>query len=411
MKWDLKEFSLDLSALGKFSVEPAALNSAHKNLTQKLKADIGFFECPKRMLKELPQIQEQATTLRKQHDRVVCLGIGGSHLGALTLLEALGTPEAATEFPLYWGSNFDPPFVQRARHFMKGGKSPALVVISKSGNTVETLSAFAELCEKETKPLLITDSESGELRRLAREYGWPTLPVPKDVGGRFSVLTAVGLLPAALAGIDTEAVLAGAIAMHDQLTSCEPKDNPAYLLAAAKQALHLEGGYAIQYLMPYWSSLRPFADWYVQLWAESLGKDGKGPSPSAALGSQDQHSLLQLFKEGPRNKLIGFVNVLDETNLRVKNPVFQSPAFSYLWEIPLGRLNRLACDSTQTSLNRSGVPTYRIDLPKLNARAMGALFVFFELSCAFAAELYGVNAFDQPGVEEAKQLLRDALRK
>lgn len=237
------------------------------------------------------------------------------------------------------------------------------------------------------------------------------MPVPKNVGGRFSVLTAVGLLPAALAGIDVQAALEGALAMHDALCACPAEENPAYLLAAAKHALHTQSGFAVQYLMPYWSSLRPFADWYVQLWAESLGKEGHGPTPAAALGSQDQHSLLQLFKEGPKNKIIGFLNVLDESTARVRNPVFKSPAFSYLWDIPAGRLNRLACDSTQTSLKRSGVPTYRIDLPKVEARAMGALFLFFELSCAFAAELYGVNAFDQPGVEEAKQLLRDALQK
>ncbi|MCB0405324.1 MAG: hypothetical protein KDD51_11110 [Bdellovibrionales bacterium] len=410
MKWDLKEFRIDLSTLGNFPVELDPINKAHEKLSARLRSDIGFFDCPVKVRSLLPDIHKQAKALRARHDRVVCLGIGGSHLGAWTLIEALRTPQDASTFPLCWGSNFDPPFVERARHFLKEGTSTALVVISKSGNTVETLSAFAQLCDKQTQPLLITDSKSGELRRLANQYGWPTLPVPENIGGRFSVLTAVGLLPAALAGIDIESVLSGAIAMHEYLQGCAPQDNPAYLLATAKHSLHVRSGYAMQYLMPYWSSLRPFSDWYVQLWAESLGKNGRGPSPAAALGSQDQHSLLQLFKDGPKNKLIGFVNVTDETKTSVKNPVFESPDFSYLWNIPVGRLNRLACDSTQTSLGRSGVPTYRIDLPSLNARTLGALFLFFELSCAFAAELYGVNAFDQPGVEETKQLLRDALQ-
>jgi glucose-6-phosphate isomerase len=161
--------------------------------------------------------------------------------------------------------------------------------------------------------------------------------------------------------------------------------------------------------MPYWSCLKLFGDWYVQLWAESLGKKSQGPTPVAALGSTDQHSLLQLFKEGPRNKIVGFMDVVEKKTTQVGTPLFPTGKLDYLCNQNFEKLSRQASVATEKSLNNSDIPTYRIELQALEEFTLGSLFFFFETACAFAGELYGVNAFDQPGVEETKKLLRALL--
>ena len=261
---------------------------------------------------------------------------------------------------------------------------------------------------------MITDPIEGELRRLSKTEKWMSLPVPPAIGGRFSVLTAVGLLPLCLQGIDIRSLIAGAQGMRTWLLESSPNENPALWYALSLFLLD-EKNFSTQYLMPYDSRLKLLADWYVQLWGESLGKFsplfGKavGPTPVSALGTSDQHSLLQLFKEGPLSKVVGFLSSKESDSPLVGKPGFNSPQFEFLTKHSFSHLNVEASLATQESLQRRGVPTYRFSFGDLTPFSLGAFLFFQEVACALAGELYGVNAFDQPGVEEAKTLLKSKL--
>jgi glucose-6-phosphate isomerase len=263
----------------------------------------------------------------------------------------------------------------------------------------------------------ITDPKDGELRRLTRAQGWASFEVPPNIGGRYSVLTAVGLVPCALAGVAPKALLEGA---RDMRASFERSTKDLSQNAAAAFALALwewdaNQRHSIHVLMPYWSSLRLFADWYVQLFAESLGKMRRsgdkavGPTPFAALGTSDQHSILQLLREGPSDKVVGFMGVDDSQSAKIGKPPLAVEGYDYLFGHSFGNVSQKALEATQASLSNGKVPTYRIQIPALSARALGALFLFFETACAVSAELYGVDGFNQPGVEEAKRLLKKSL--
>ncbi len=412
-QWDLPGFTLDISLL-QSNPETGALKAADRRLREKFSSgQIGFYDLPKKLEGIEPETSAKtAASLKRDFEAALVLGIGGSYLGAASAVEAVGN----TEFPLTWVSNIDPAAIHKATAQLKRRKHAA-VIISKSGNTTETLAAFYHF-SKQLDPkgfTVITDPTSGELRKLARDNGWTALEVPPNVGGRFSVLSAVGLLPCALGGVDIQALLSGARAMRSYLDECSPANNPAYLFASALHFADTDQGQGLHYLMPYWSSLFLFAQWYVQLWGESLGKitpAGKhvGPTPVAALGTTDQHSVLQLLKDGPRNKVVGFMDVLSQkAALPVGEACFTPGNSAYLCKHSFEKISHEACVATQQSLTNSGVPTYRLTLSKLDARALGALYFFFETATAFAGELYGINAFDQPGVEESKKLLHGAL--
>ncbi len=412
MTLELPGFSLDLSALASRFLKSTSVDydGAQERMRKRFAKDVGFYDLPFDAT-QVSQVQTVARELRKDFPAALVIGIGGSYLGAASAATAVGN----TDFPITWVSNIDPHAIRLAEAQLAARKHAA-IVISKSGNTTETLAAFYHF-SRTLDPkgwVMITDPQEGELRLLAGKHAWKSLQVPPNIGGRFSVLSPVGLLPATLAGVDIEALLDGARQTRAALDQCKPSQNPAYLLAAGLHAADL-AGFGQQYLMPYWGALSLFAQWYVQLWGESLGKlqpDGTrvGPTPVAALGSTDQHSLLQLFKEGPRNKVVGFIDVLTQgKEVPVGAPAFQPGPSGYLCRHSFDRISHEACAATQQSVENSGLPTYRITIPTLDAAVVGALYFFYETATAFAAELYGVNAFDQPGVEEAKRLLRKAL--
>ncbi|NLY94807.1 MAG: glucose-6-phosphate isomerase [Myxococcales bacterium] len=357
-------------------------------------------------------------------DDVMVLGIGGSSLGGRSILEALRgptglglpiTPGPRVHFP----DNSD-PFVLRALFEHLRPERTLVVAISKSGGTVETAAALLlaraflrdALGEKGMRErlVIITDPESGPLRDLAWRESLASLPVPKNVGGRFSVLTAVGLLPAALAGVDVRALLRGADAMR---AACETRDlrkNPAGLFAALHVLHHERHGRGIHVLMPYADALRPFATWFVQLWAESLGKRvdlggnvvERGPTPIPAVGATDQHAQVQLFMEGPRDKLITFIAV-DEPAGDLAIPHEQG-VFDDLGGLTMAGLLDAERRGTALALARDGRPSLTLHVPRIDAFSLGSLFFFFEAATAFAGRLYGVDAFGQPGVELGKRL-------
>jgi glucose-6-phosphate isomerase len=405
MKLDLKHFELDLGSAWNGKLKTTPLEKAWTTFRKKSESQkIGFYDWPVQFpALELAALKRRAEEIKKTFEGVVIFGIGGSYLGPWAITQALG----GGSFPTHWVSNTDEPAMARARQFVRKYRSAA-VVISKSGNTTETLSAFYHL-SKDLNPkgyTIITDPKSGELRRLVDRYGWESFAISPNIGGRFSVLTAVGCLPLFLEGIDAKAVLQGAIEMRESLEKTPAKKNPACLFAMLCWHWNQKGK-NLHYLMPYQADLKSLTDWFVQLFAESLGKEKKGFTPVTALGTSDQHSLLQLFKEGPGDKVIGFMDVYGAGGCLVGKPAFETGEFGFLCKHTFEKVNHLALEATQKSL--SHLPSYRFRFPEITAKALGAWMFLMETACAVAGELYGVDAFNQPGVEEAKKLLRKSL--
>ncbi len=358
---------------------------------------------------------------------IVVLGIGGSALGPIALRTALRAPQwnlldAAArggEPRLHVLDNVDPANITALLARLDLHTS-LFVVTSKSGGTAETMAQYliirarlsATLGEQaaKTRVVFVTDPEKGALRTIARAQGVVALDIPGNVGGRFSVLTPVGVLPAALVGIDTTALLAGAADMRDRCSSSDLSGNIAGTYAALQYLADTKHGRHIQVLMPYSDALRDMADWFVQLWAESLGKHrvpgdaGVGPTPMGALGATDQHSKVQLYMEGPGDKTVTFVAV-DEGGADVEIPRLHAdiPELAYLGGHHLGELLDIERRATAGALARRGRPNMTLTLERVNPWHVGGLLMFLELATAYAGQLYGVNAFDQPGVELGKQ--------
>jgi glucose-6-phosphate isomerase len=358
---------------------------------------------------------------------VVVLGIGGSALGPIALRTALRPPQwnllddaARGGNPrLHVLDNVDPETIASLLSRLDLRRS-LFVVISKSGGTAETMAQYlvirarlaAELGEQGAKDRLVfvTDPEKGALRTIARAEGIAALDIPANVGGRFSVLAAVGLLPAALIGIDTGELLAGAAEMRTRCASGTLGKNVAGTFAALQYLADTMHGRHIQVLMPYSDALRDMADWFVQLWAESLGKHrtpgdaGVGPTPMGALGATDQHSKVQLFMEGPGDKTVTFIAV-EERGADVEIPALHRdvPELAYLGGHRLGELLDVERRATAGALARRGRPNMTLTLERVDPFHVGQLMMLLELATAYAGQLYGVNAFDQPGVELGKQ--------
>jgi glucose-6-phosphate isomerase len=358
-------------------------------------------------------------------DDVLLLGIGGSALGPIMLRTALRPPHwneldvtARSGYPrLHVLDNVDPASIAA----MLGRLVPArtlVLVISKSGGTVETMAQYlivreafqAALGDAEARArfVFITDPEVGALRAVARAEGITTLDIPANVGGRFSVLSPVGLLPAALIGIDVRGVMAGAAACAARCAGPELASNPAGIFAVLQWLADTRHGAHIHALMPYADGLKDVAAWFVQLWAESLGKvraDGTsvGPTPLPSVGATDQHAQVQLFMEGPRDKTVTFIKVEGreaEGPIPGRHP--ERPELAYLQGHTLGELLEVERQATAGALAARGRLNCTITVPALNARSVGALLYLFELATAYAGELYEVNAFNQPGVELGK---------
>jgi glucose-6-phosphate isomerase len=399
------------------------------------RGEYGFYD----LIDQGPTVKEIASFaggLGQAHDHVLVLGIGGSALGARALLGALRPPawnelddEAREFFPrLTVLENVDPTSVAAALKRIDP-RRVLVNVISKSGGTAETMAQYLVVrgwLEEALGPaaarhvVFTTDPARGALRELATREGIATLAVPAAVGGRFSVLSPVGLLPAALVGIDIQALLTGARAAVDRAASDDLPNNPAALYAGLHWAADTGIGARIHVLMPYTDRLREFAEWYRQLWAESLGKrvdrNGRavfvGPTPVGAVGATDQHSQVQLFMEGPYDKVITFA-VVDDLGTDVPIPSRdQLPSdLAYLPGHTLGELLRAEYGATSAALARMGRMNCTLRLPALTAEAVGELIMFFQLATGYAGVWYGVDPFDQPGVELGKKLTFAAMRR
>jgi glucose-6-phosphate isomerase len=359
-------------------------------------------------------------------DDVLLLGIGGSALGPIALRSALRAPhwnelshDARGGKPrLHVLDNVDPVTISATLGRLALARTLVLV-ISKSGGTVETMAQYLIVREALERALgesgarehmvFITDPEVGALRAVAREEGIATLEIPSNVGGRFSVLSPVGMLPAALIGIDIRGIMNGAAALATRCSSADLASNPAGIFAVLQWLSDTQHGARVQVLMPYADALREIALWFVQLWAESLGKiraDGVsvGPTPLPAVGATDQHAQVQLFMEGPRDKTVTFIRVAGREELGIiPSRHADRPELGYLGGQTLGRLLEIERQATAGALAARGRLNCTITVPDVTPETVGALLYLFEMATAYGGELYEVNAFDQPGVELGKQ--------
>lgn len=411
----------------------ATVGAAQEALQQRrASGELAWMDLP---AQDVSALQGFARERRGHFDNLLVLGIGGSALGTIALGAALLHPyhnllpaQEREGWPrLFVLDNVDPD--QTAALFDLLDWERTLVnVVSKSGGTAETAAAYLVarglLLERmrggpdsaadalRRHLVFTTDARGGVLREIAQEESIPAFPVPEGVGGRFSVLSAVSLLPAALCGMDVEALLAGAAAMEQRIQRSPALDNPAGLFAAVQHLEYTAFDRPLSVMMPYSARLRYVADWYKQLWAESLGKERNrsgeqvnlGPTPLEALGATDQHSQVQLYSEGPDDKIITFLRV-DRFQRIVPAPALHAgkPALAYLGGRDLGELLKAEQRATAWALARRGRPSLRIDLPAVEAHALGQLFMMLEFATALMGELLDVDAFDQPGVELGKQ--------
>lgn len=384
---------------------------------------VGFVDLPADK-KLLDQVTTFSAAARGKYDDVVILGIGGSALGPIALRTALRPSgwnmlddKARDGYPrLHVLDNVDPETIAALLGRLHLART-LFIVTSKSGGTAETMAQFVIVHDRITAAKLdvakqmvfVTDPKQGALRPLAERLKVPALDIPPSVGGRFSVLTPVGTLPAALIGIDVRSLLAGAGEMARRCDNADLAANPAGVYAMLQWLSDTQLKKSIAVFMPYSDPLRDFAAWFVQLWAESLGKkrpDGTavGSTPLAALGATDQHAQVQLFMEGPADKTVTFVAIKERsTDVKIPAAFSDVKELGYLAGHSLGELIDIEQRATAGALARRGRPNMTFHLDRVDAAHVGELMMLLEIATAYAGQLYGIDAFNQPGVELGKQ--------
>jgi glucose-6-phosphate isomerase len=403
------------------ALESRAREAEERILAHRQRGELVFLDVD-RLKSHLPSIKAAAEPARRRFDKLVVLGIGGSALGARAIQEALVNPLSGNGCQVIIADNVDPASMARLVDSLDLN-STCFNVISKSGGTVETLAQFmivTDLLRKELgdagfreRVIMTTDPRKGVLREIATQEGITALDVDPQIGGRFSVLTPVGLFPSEMMGVDSTRILNGA---HDFISSVDNKgwmENPAYLYGALLYVAATSKKRNISVIMPYSGRLFSFALWYCQIWAESLGKwapssrgkrIGLGQTPVAAVGVTDQHSQLQLFMEGPHDKVITFLHVKDHgAEMRIPRVYEGRESLDYLCDKRLGELFDAERSATEAALARQGRLSMTVALPDISPESLGVLFSFFQMATAFAGYLYRVDPFDQPGVEEGKK--------
>ncbi len=409
-------------------VEPV-VQTAHRTVqSQTADGTLGYTKLPVNT-----EYRQQVKQIVDRHagrcTDLVVLGIGGSALGNIALQSALN--------PATWNllsdrkrggprlfvlDNVDPAMVDDVMKLIgRRLKSTVVNVISKSGETAETASqfmVFRELLRKRlgddfaSRIVATTDAAKGTLHEIAKSDGYAMLPVPDDVGGRFSVLSPVGLFSAAMCNIDIETLLSGAEAMRARIGNLPWTENPATLLAAIKFVMFTAKAKPMHVMMPYSNRLYLLADWYRQLWAESLGKqvdnDGNeiftGPTPIKALGTTDQHSQVQLYREGPNDKLTVFLEVKKHPRqVRVPDVFSDVPGLTYLRKAQLGKLLNAEKVATEYAMARSHRPTVTIRFDEITPFSVGEFIYLYEYVTSLVGEMLNINTYNQPAVELGKK--------
>lgn len=368
---------------------------------------------------ELTAIEQAAANLRAKCDLVICIGIGGSYLGAKAVLEAMANPfqllKKKQENPtvVFAGQNISEDYIYNLMEAAKEHEVGA-IVISKSGTTTEPAIAFrlikAALEARYGKAgaaeriAAVTDKARGALKTLSTNEGYPTFVIPDDVGGRFSVLTPVGLLPLAVAGVDIRALVKGAQMMEAQTAEGVAfEENPSAIYAAVRNLLYADGK-KIEILGSYEPQLQYINEWWKQLYGESEGKEGKGIFPASVTLTADLHSMGQYIQEGERTLFETIISVAEpQHKVIVEADEENLDGLNFMAGKRISEINRMAELGVQLAHVDGGVPNIRIEIPKIDEETIGGLLYFFEKACGISGYILGVNPFDQPGVEAYKK--------
>ncbi|MDQ0187241.1 glucose-6-phosphate isomerase [Cytobacillus kochii] len=400
-----------------------AVTAAHTAIENKTGAGhefLGWVDLPKNYNREeFARIQQAASKVKQDSDVLLVIGIGGSYLGARAAIEmlqhsfynALSKEKRKTPQIVFVGNNISSSYIHDVIDLLEG-KDFSINVISKSGTTTEPAIAFRlfrkileekyGVEEARKRIYATTDKEKGALKTLANEEGYESFIIPDDIGGRYSVLTAVGLLPVAVANIDINQVMEGAEAARKELSSADIEENIAYQYAAVRNVLYNKGK-TIEMLVNYEPGLQYFSEWWKQLFGESEGKDQKGIYPSSANFSTDLHSLGQYVQEGRRDLFETVIKVKKPRHeVKIENLENDLDGLNYLANQSIDFVNHKAFEGTMLAHTDGGVPNLIVTIPAMDAFTFGYLVYFFEKACAISGYLLGVNPFDQPGVEEYK---------
>jgi glucose-6-phosphate isomerase len=398
-----------------------AVQAAHDNLHQRKGVGheyTGWIDLASRIPDSLiKDISALAGEVHKHSDCIVSIGIGGSYLGIRATVDFLGT----AKLPVYYaGNNLSSDYLHKLLNILKD-KNPTVVVISKSGTTTEPAIAFRAIkklmqgkysAEDLKKHIVcVTDEKNGALRKIADKEGYRSYVIPDDVGGRYSVLTPVGLVPLALAGVDIQTLINGAKAAEAEYAVCDLEKNNAYRYAACRNILYRKGK-KIEVLASFYPEVFYVAEWFKQLFGESEGKEHKGIFPASITLSADLHSMGQWMQEGERSIMETFIQI-DKPHHDVIIPEDKEnlDGFNYVAGKGFDFVNKKAYEATAAAHFEGGVPNMAITLCKADTMHLGHLYYFFEKACGISGYLLGVNPFDQPGVEAYKKKMFALLGK
>ena len=434
----MKNISVDITKAAQF-LKPGAVEAYESQVKAAQEAlengtcpgndFLGWLHLPTSITPEfLSEIQDTANTLRDKCEVIVVAGIGGSYLGARAVIEALGnsfawlTAEKKNPIILFAGNNIGEDYLFELTEYLKDKKF-GVINISKSGTTTETALTFRLLkkqCEAqrgkaEAKDVIVavTDAKKGAARTCADKEGYKSFIIPDNIGGRFSVLTPVGLLPIACAGFDVKQLVSGAQEMERVCGKEVPfNQNPAALYAAVRNGLYSEAGKKIEIVVNFQPKLHFFAEWWKQLFGESEGKDNKGIFPAACDFTTDLHSMGQWIQEGERSIFETVISVEEpENKLLFPHDEENLDGLNFLEGKRIDDVNKMAELGTRLAHVDGGVPNIRISVPCLNAYYIGQLIYFFEIACGISGNLLQVNPFNQPGVEAYKKNMFALLNK
>lgn len=429
LKIDLCNTKLDEEELLKYSKKVADI---HKELYKKAddeKEFLGWLKLPTDYdKKEFKRIEKAAKKVQRDSDVFLVIGIGGSYLGARAVIEAMNSnfanavPDEKSKYPkvIFAGNNLNPDYINDIIEFI-GDRDLSINVISKSGTTTEPAIAFRifreflenkyGIDEARSRIYVTTDKKKGALKQLADKEGYEEFVIPDNVGGRYSVLTAVGLLPIAVAGIDIDKLMQGALSAQNKYAEENLKYNDCYKYAVARNILY-ENKKDIELLVDYEPKLHYFIEWWKQLYGESEGKDLKGIFPAGVEFTTDLHSMGQYIQQGRRNLFETVLNVeKSKTDIKIETDEDNLDGLNYLVGKTLDYVNKKAMEATIAAHVDGDVQNILITMEKLDEENLGQLIYFFELACAMSGKLLGVNPFNQPGVEAYKKNMFTLLGK
>ncbi len=423
IKLDFKNTNINQKEIMKYKEE---VENIHKDLQRRTNDEndfVGWLELPSNYDKiEFKRIKKSAKKIQKESDVLIVIGIGGSYLGARAVIEALTNSFETSNYPqiLYAGNNLSPNYINELIDYVRD-KDFSINVISKSGTTTEPAIAFRiyrEILENKygidearSRIYVTTDKEKGALKTLSDMEGYERFIIPDNVGGRYSVLTAVGLLPIAVAGIDIDKLMNGARVAQEKYFDSELKYNECYQYAVARNILY-KNGKDIELLVNYEPKMHYITEWWKQLFGESEGKEGKGVFPAGVDYTTDLHSMGQYVQQGKRNLMETVIEVkIPNSNININSDDDNLDGLNYLVGKDLDYINKKAMEGTIEAHVSGNVPNILITLDKLDEENLGELIYFFELACAMSGNILGVNPFNQPGVEEYKKNMFRLLEK